>query len=49
MAIIVDTSCLIILTKIGKIGCLKKLFGEILIPQSVLNEFGERVPDFIEV
>jgi predicted nucleic acid-binding protein len=49
MAIIVDTSCLIILSKIEKIDCLKKLFKEVLIPQSVLNEFGERVPDFIEV
>jgi predicted nucleic acid-binding protein len=49
MAIIVDTSCLIILSKIGKLDCLKRLFKEILIPQSVLNEFGERVPDFIEV
>ena len=49
MAVIVDTSCLIILSKIGKIDCLKRLFGEILIPLSVLNEFGETIPDFIEV
>jgi predicted nucleic acid-binding protein len=49
MAVIVDTSCLIILSKIGKIDYLKRLFREILIPQSVLNEFGETIPDFIEV
>lgn len=49
MAVIVDTSCLIILSKIGKIDCLKGLFREILIPQSVFNEFGETIPDFIEV
>jgi predicted nucleic acid-binding protein len=49
MAVIVDTSCLIILSKIGKIDCLKRLFGEILIPSSVLNEFGEKIPDFIQV
>lgn len=49
MAVIVDTSCLIILSKIGKIDCLKRIFGEILIPLSVLNEFGETIPDFIEV
>jgi predicted nucleic acid-binding protein len=40
---------LIILSKIGKIDCLKRLFREILIPSSVLNEFGETIPDFIEV
>ena len=49
MAVIVDTSCLIILSKIGKIDCLKRLFGEILIPANVLNEFGETIPDYIEV
>ena len=49
MAVIVDTSCLIILSKIGKIDCLKRLFGEILISSSVLNEFGETIPDFIVV
>lgn len=38
MRIIIDSSPIIFLSKIGKLYLLKELFDEILIPSSVFNE-----------
>jgi predicted nucleic acid-binding protein len=41
--VIVDTSCLIILSNINRIDLLQKLYGEIWIPEKVKAEFGEHL------
>jgi predicted nucleic acid-binding protein len=43
-AIISDTSCLILLDKIGELEILLKLFGQILTTPEVANEFGLPLP-----
>ena len=45
--IISDTSCLIILHKIGELTLLQKIFGKIFTTQIVADEFGELIPDWI--
>lgn len=45
--IISDTSCLIALSKIGKLDLLKELYQEIFITTEVYKEFGGRLPDWI--
>lgn len=47
--IVSDTSCLILLSKIGELDLLSKLFGKILISNTVLNEFNQPIPKWIEV
>ncbi len=47
--VISDTSCLIVLSKIGFLDVLQNLFGEVLISEEVSNEFGEALPDWIIV
>lgn len=47
--IISDTSCLILLDKIGELNLLKKLFGEIITTQSVADEFGKNLPSWISI
>jgi len=47
--IISDTSCLILLHKIGEVELLKKLGSKIFITQIIKNEFGMPLPDWIEV
>ena len=48
-AIISDTSCLILLNKIGELEILHRLFGTIIITPEVLEEFGQSLPDWFEV
>lgn len=48
-AIISDTSCLILLDKIGELDLLKKLFGSIITTPEVLAEFGLPLPEWIEI
>lgn len=38
---IVNTSCLIALSNIGMLDILCKLYGEVIIPSAVMEEFGE--------
>jgi predicted nucleic acid-binding protein len=45
--IIVDTSCLIILSKIKELPLLKLLYGEVLITDIIAKEFDEPIPDWI--
>lgn len=47
--IVSDTSCLILLEKLGMLDLLKSLFGKITITQIIADEFGETLPDFIEI
>jgi len=47
--IVSDTSCLILLDKIGRLELLNKLFGEIIITQIVADEFGIPLPDYFIV
>lgn len=47
--IISDTSCLIILNKIGELELLRQLYNTVTITQDILLEFGEQLPDWVEV
>jgi len=47
--VISNTSCLISLSRIGKLYILKDLYGEILIPPKVKEEFGEAIEEWIKV
>ncbi len=44
-----DTSCLILLEKIGRLELFKKLFGNIIVTQIVADEFGLVLPDYFTV
>ncbi len=48
-AIISDTSCLILLDKIGEIEILHKLFGTIITTQEVAKEFGQPLPSWLKI
>ncbi|MEX0662524.1 MAG: hypothetical protein WEA58_07415 [Balneolaceae bacterium] len=47
--IIVDTSCLVLLEKINEFDVLQKLYKEVIITSEVANEFGSKLPEWIEV
>jgi predicted nucleic acid-binding protein len=47
--IISDTSCLIILTNIGELDLLEKVYGEIITTQEVADEFGNSLPLWIKI
>ena len=47
--IVSDTSCLIILDKLGRIGLLKSLFGRITVTKIVADEFGKVLPEFVKI
>ena len=47
--IISDTSCLIILDKVGETEILKTLYGEISITSTIAQEFGKALPDWITI
>ena len=47
--IISDTSCLIILNKIGELDLLRQLYNTVTITQDILLEYGEQLPEWIEV
>ena len=48
-AIISDTSCLILLDKIGELEILNKLFGAIITTTVVASEFGQPLPSWVEI
>jgi predicted nucleic acid-binding protein len=48
-AIVSDTSCLILLEKIGELDLLHRVFGEIFITQEVAGEYGLNLPEWISV
>jgi predicted nucleic acid-binding protein len=47
--IISDTSCLILLDKIGELSILNKLFGNIITTSEVAEEFGQPLPRWFEI
>lgn len=48
-AIISDTSCFIILTNIGELELLQKVYGQILTTPEIAAEFGEPLPEWVEI
>jgi predicted nucleic acid-binding protein len=47
--IISDTSCFIILSKIRELELLQQLFGNIVTTPQIAAEFGETLPDWVEI
>ena len=47
--IIADTSCLILFTKIDELDILDALFDEIIVTPQIAEEFGRKLPPFIQV
>jgi predicted nucleic acid-binding protein len=47
--IISDTSCFIILTNIGELSLLQKLYSKITTTVEIATEFGEPLPEWIEI
>ena len=47
--IISDTSCFIILTNIGELDLLHKVYGQIVTTPEIAAEFGESLPDWVEI
>jgi predicted nucleic acid-binding protein len=47
--IISDTSCFIILTNIGELHLLQKLYSKISTTNEIATEFGEPLPEWVEI
>ncbi|MGE0587734.1 MAG: hypothetical protein AB7O48_04115 [Cyclobacteriaceae bacterium] len=47
--IISDTSCLILLDKIGELNLLNKVFGLITITRDISTEFNKALPDWFRI
>jgi predicted nucleic acid-binding protein len=47
--VIADTSCFILLDKIGEIDLLKNLFKEVVTTPAIAGEFGKQLPPWIKV
>lgn len=47
--IISDTSCLILLDKIGEVQLLNKLFGQVIVTDEIKNEFDKELPEWVIV
>ena len=47
--IISDTSCFIVLTNIGELELLQKLYGRITTTTEIASEYGEPLPDWVEI
>lgn len=47
--IISDTSCLIILSNIGELDLLQKVYGQIITTSEIATEFGEPLPDWVSI
>ena len=47
--IISDTSCFIIITNIGELSLLQKLYGKITTTIEIATEFGEPLPEWVEI
>ena len=47
--IISDTSCFIILTNIGELELLHKVYGQVVTTIDIATEFGEPLPEWIEI
>lgn len=47
--VIADTSCFILLDKIGEIDLLKNLFKEVITTDTIADEFGKTLPPWVKV
>ena len=47
--IISDTNCFIILTNIGELELLHKVYGQVLTTIDIATEYGEPLPDWVEI
>jgi predicted nucleic acid-binding protein len=47
--IISDTSCFIILTNIGELELLHKVYGQIVTTLDIATEYGEILPEWVEI
>ena len=47
--VIADTSCLIVLTNIGELELLHKIYGNIVTTRDVAAEYDEPLPEWIEI
>lgn len=47
--IISDTSCFIVLSKIGELGLLQKLYIRLATTTTIASEFGEELPEWVDV
>lgn len=47
--IISDTSCFIILSNIGELDLLQKVYGEIITTSTIAEEFGEDLPNWVKI
>ncbi len=47
--IISDTSCFIVLSKIGELDLLQKVYGQIITTPEIAEEFGETLPEWISI
>ncbi len=47
--IISDTSCFIILTNIGELNILYKVYGEVVTTIDIATEYGESLPDWVKI
>ena len=48
-AVITDTSCFILLDKIGAFSILHSLYKNVITTPEILHEFGKPLPDWIEI
>ena len=47
--IISDTSCFIVLSNIGELNLLKEVYGQIITTIDIATEFGESLPEWVEI
>lgn len=47
--IVSDTSCFIILTNIGELELLHKLYGQIITTIDIATEYGETLPEWVQI
>lgn len=47
--IISDTTCFIVLSKIGELDLLYKVYGQITTTVDIATEFGETLPEWVEI
>jgi predicted nucleic acid-binding protein len=47
--IVSDTSCFIVLTNIGELELLHKVYGQIITTLDIATEYGETLPEWVEI
>ena len=47
--VVSDTSCLIVLSKIGHLDLLKSIYGSVIITPTIAAEYKDPLPEWIEI